>query len=38
MNFQTLSDDEILAIANPIMDNLMEASIIRSPYFCFIIV
>jgi hypothetical protein len=26
MNFQTLSDDEILAIANPIMDNLMEAS------------
>lgn len=26
MNFENMSDQEILAIANPIMDNLMEAS------------
>ncbi|EDP60010.1 hypothetical protein [Vibrio sp. AND4] len=26
MNFQEMSEQEILAIANPIMDNLMEAS------------
>ncbi len=26
MNFEELSEEEILAIANPIMDNLMEAS------------
>lgn len=26
MNFQSLSDADILTIANPIMDNLMEAS------------
>jgi len=26
MNFEEMSDDEILNIANPIMDNLMEAS------------
>ena len=26
MNFETLSDEDILIIANPIMDNLMEAS------------
>ncbi|PIE71710.1 MAG: hypothetical protein CSA22_01290 [Deltaproteobacteria bacterium] len=26
MNFEEMSQEEILAIANPIMDNLMEAS------------
>lgn len=26
MNFKKMTDDEILAIANPIMDNLMDAS------------
>jgi len=26
MNFQEMSEEEILAIANPIMDNLMDAS------------